>query len=361
MRNKTRIGNNRGIALLITLGVISVLIAVTLELNRRARSTTESLAVSKDRFTLSQIAASGVHIAMAVLIQDKNEDPPSGLDSIQENWADPEFLNEVITAFPFESGKLTLKISDELGRIQVNTIVKFPGGIEANDPQMFLWDRFLNLVKDSGSGFDDLEPESIVSSIKDWLDSKDDDAITGLNGAESDYYRNLDPPYECKNGPLANPEELVLIKGITPELYYGVEGLFGISNYMTTLLGPLTDGGDGYHSGRININTADLPVIAALMPSGDEILAAEIYKYREETSASAYLHDLSISTWYKNAPGCEEVKIDGSLITTVSDFFRINAEAASDLATVTITAVVQRTQAAVSGKWTCKVLSWETE
>jgi general secretion pathway protein K len=361
MRKKSLLCNNQGIALLITLGVISVLIAVTMELNRKARSTTESMAASKDRFTLSQMATSGIHIAMAVLIQDKNDDPPGGLDSIQENWANPEFLNEVVAAFPFEDGKLALKITDELGRIQVNTIVKFPEGIEANDPQMFLWDRFLNLAKDSGSGFENLEPETIVSSIKDWLDSKDDDAITGLNGAESDYYQSLDPPYECKNGPIANPEELMLIKGITPELYYGVESMFGISNFITTLLGPLSEEENGYHSGKININTADLPVIAALMPSGDKILAAEIYKYREEVTGSEPLHDLSSPTWYKNAPGCDEVEIDPSLITTFSNFFRIKADATSGLATVSITAVIQRMQNSVSGKWTCKVLSWKTE
>ncbi len=48
----------------------------------------------------------------------------------------------------------------------------------------------------------------IINSLKDWLDSGDDDAITGLSGAESDYYEGLEPPYSCKNGPMDNLGEV---------------------------------------------------------------------------------------------------------------------------------------------------------
>jgi general secretion pathway protein K len=355
------IRNNRGMALLITLGVISVLMITTIELNRRSRHALSAVAVTRDRLVLSEIAASGIHAGMALLAEDKFNDPPSGMDSILEDWADPEILGELAGEITFEGGELEIGITDELGKIQVNTLVKFPGGTGANNPQMFLWDRFLRLIVSAEDVLTDVEPPTIIDSAKDWLDSKDDDAITGLNGAESDYYLGLDPPYECKNGPIDEIEELVLIKGIMPELFYGLEGMFGISNYMTTIFGPLSRGEDPFYTGKININTADLPVIAALLPTGYEILAPEIFAYREALGELEGLSDLSGPNWYKNAPGCSDVNIDANLITTFSDFYQIQCAAAMGTAEVTVTAVIQRKKSTESGKYICKVLSWRTE
>jgi len=348
-------------ALLITLSIISVLIVTTMELHRRGRSTLTSTAISRDRLTLTHMGASGVHMAMALLVQDKADDPPSGLDSIQEDWANPEILSDLVLSIPFEEGTLVLDITDELGKIQVNTLVKFPEGKEANNPQMFLWDRFLRLIESMDEPFENIEPRTIINSVKDWLDAEDDDTITGLNGAESDYYQGLDPPYTCRNGPIAHLDELVLIKGIIPELYYGFGGMLGISNYMTTTFGPIADGKKAYYTGKININTADLPVIAAMLPAGSEILATEIYEYREEISDSNYMYALSNAKWYQNAPGCSDIEIDKKLIATYSDFFRIKATAAIRQISVTTTAVVRRIKDNKSGKWKCKVLSWQTE
>jgi len=64
-----------------------------------------------------------------------------------------------------------------------------------------------------------MDPSAIINSIKDWLDSGDDDAITGLSGAESAYYQDLDPPYPCRNGPFPHLGELALLKGVTAELF----------------------------------------------------------------------------------------------------------------------------------------------
>jgi general secretion pathway protein K len=353
--------NNRGVALLITLGIISVLIVVAVELNRKARLSLISAGRSRDRATLTCMGASAVNAGIALLIKDKMNDPPSGLDSIQEDWANPEAVGELLGALEFEDGEVTLSITDELGKIQVNTLVKFPKGLEANDPQMFLWDRFLKLAESSENAPDDIEPKTIVDSAKDWLDSGDDDAITGLNGAESDYYQNLDPPYECKNGPIDDLDELVLIRGIIPELYYGLAGEYGLSTFMTTTFGPVSEGRDDYFKGKININTADLPVLAALLPSGAEILASAIYEYREAFSDSQYLHDLSRPTWYKNAPGCGDIEIDSGLITVFSDFFQLKATAVFGESRAIVTAVVERVKDDESGKWTCKLLSWHID
>lgn len=353
---------DRGVALLVTLAVIAVIMAVTVELNRRARGSITASAVARNRITLGAMAESGLYGAMALLTEDKINDPPSGLDSIQEKWADADILDEVSRSLAFENGTVTIKITDELARIQVNTLVQFPKGLEANNAQMFLWERFLRLAEVAGKDMEeDVDPRTIINSLKDWLDSGDDDAITGMNGAESDYYLGLDPPYECQNGPISHLDELMLVRGITPELYYGLEGAFGLSGFATTALGPSGTGQNDHFTGKININTAELPVIAALLPEGTEILAPEIIEYREEKSEDVFMHDLSNINWYKNAPGCSDLKIDENLITGFSDFFRIESTAAMGSMGLTVTAVVQRVKNAKNGQWECKVLSWQQE
>ena len=344
--------NNHGIALLITLSIITVLIAVSLELSRNARSAVMTTAGARNRLTLLHMSSSGINAAMAMLIKDKKE---SETDSMQEDWADPEKIIEVLNDMPFEDGKVTVSISDELSRIQANAIVRFPEGRESNNAQMFMWDRFLSCFISLDDVFEDIEPRTIINSVKDWLDSGDDDAITGLNGAESDYYQALDPPYSCKNGPLTYLDELIIIRGITPDLFYGYGEKPGISQYMTIY--GITNSGS--YEGKININTAELPVLTALLPSENEHLAQEILDYRQEQTDFKYIHDLSSPMWYKHVPGCKDIEIDPELISTSSDLFRIMATSTLHKMKMTVTAVVQREKDGKTGKYKCRVLRWD--
>jgi general secretion pathway protein K len=65
----------------------------------------------------------------------------------------------------------------------------------------------------------------VVDGILDWRDADDEHR---LHGAESDYYLSLPKPYTAKNAPLDSLEELLMIKGVTPELYYGDNDAFPI-------------------------------------------------------------------------------------------------------------------------------------
>jgi hypothetical protein len=62
------------------------------------------------------------------------------------------------------------------------------------------------------------ERDTVADSILDWVDTNREHRI---NGAEEDYYRGLDPPYSCKDGPLDTIEELLLVRGVTKELFAG--------------------------------------------------------------------------------------------------------------------------------------------
>ena len=350
--------NNRGIALLITISVTTILVATALEYNRRARFEVLSTASVRDRMTLSYMASSGVHAAMALLIKDKAE---SNFDSLQEDWANPEKIDEILQEIPFDNGKLSVVITDELAKIQVNALVMFPDSSQFNESQVMIWERILNVIGKEDDLQNDSTPTAIVNSVKDWLDSGDDDATTGLSGAESSYYGEQDPPYKSRNGPIADLSELLLIKGITPQLYYGTKDAPGLANYMT-VHGLAVGAGTSFNwPGRININTADVPVLAALLGSENQDLAQVVYDYRQELAAEKDVHDFSSLQWYKNIAGLSDVTIDSRLITTSSDVFRIRSTASINEIQSSVIAVVQRVQNPESGKWSCKVLSWETQ
>jgi hypothetical protein len=60
--------------------------------------------------------------------------------------------------------------------------------------------------------------EDVAAAILDWMDP-DDTPRTG--GAENETYSAQNPPYRCKNGPLDSLEELLLVRGVTPQLLFG--------------------------------------------------------------------------------------------------------------------------------------------
>ncbi len=350
--------NNRGVALLITVTIITLLITVVLELNRTVRSAIVSTAMTRDRVTLEQMASSGIQAAMALLVKDKMS---TKSDSLQEAWAIPAKLKEVMRDIPFEEGNLAIHIGDELGKIQINALVRYPEGQQFNMSQRVLWDRMLGGLVSQFELEEEIDPAAMINAIKDWLDSNDDDAISGLTGAESGYYEDLDPPYACRNGPLSHLSELLLIKGIKPEMLYGVGDVAGLADYLT-IYGMSPAQGKGFQfAGTININTAAVEILAALLPPGNEDLALEMDRYRTEESNGRFNHDISEPTWYQNVPGLSAIRIDPNLITTISDIFRIESKATLQDLSLTTTVIVLRKRDTKTGRWQCKVLQWMTD
>jgi hypothetical protein len=60
----------------------------------------------------------------------------------------------------------------------------------------------------------------VADAILDWIDP---DATPREYGAEIAFYSGLSPAYEPRNGPLSGLDELLLVRGVTPELLYGVD------------------------------------------------------------------------------------------------------------------------------------------
>jgi hypothetical protein len=101
-------------------------------------------------------------------------------------------------------------------------------------------------------------------------------------------------------------------------------------------------------------------VLVAMLPSENVDMAQAFFDFRQETATDKDAPDLSEATWYKNISGMSGINLDKNLITTASDIFRIVSAAQVNNTVLTVTAVVQRTKNAKTGKWTCKVLSRQT-
>ncbi len=354
----TPLTNQRGVAILVALGVIAVLFAAGLELNRRIRGAVTSAALARERLVLSEMARSGAQAAMVMLINDRKE---NNTDTIQEDWASPQKVAEMIDLIPFDDGRLNVSITDERAKIQVNALVRFPEGQQFSPTQRLLWKRLLERVLSFFDEMEDSDPDMIINSIKDWLDDGDDEATTGLSGAESDYYEQLDPPYGCKNGPFDHLGEVALVQGITPELFYGAGGVAGLSAFMT-VHGLSASGDDDFtYDGKINISTADALVLSALLPSENAELAEALVEYRVAKADDTFINKINSTGWYKNVPGAGGLDIKSDLITVSSDLFRIVSTANRGDNACTLTLVVQREKDSDSGRWICKTLICQEE
>ena len=100
-------------------------------------------------------------------------------------------------------------ICDEGGKININAIMRLD---KSGNTLYSLLMLLPNMTDD------------IANAIIDWLDPDDNprqSTVGGMGGAESSYYQGLSPPYSCKNGPIDSLEELLLVRGVTPDLLYG--------------------------------------------------------------------------------------------------------------------------------------------
>jgi type II secretory pathway component PulK len=128
----------------------------------------------------------------------------------------------------------------------------------------------------------------ISSAILDWIDS---DELPHVNGAESDEYQAYEPPYYAKNRPIDDLSELLLVRGITQDMYWGASSakhapaaFQKLDRFGRILEEPVYQVGlaevfTPFSSGRINVNTASSTTLQVI-PTVDENIAAQIIKMR---------------------------------------------------------------------------------
>ena len=304
----------KGIALVIALFVITVLCVMVVEFTYLTRVDITMAANIRDENRALYVAKAGVHAALVVLKNDDND-----YDALTDDWNKLAMITQSPLAYSeyLGEGGITVSIIDENRKINVNNI-------EDEDSTSLLQ---LNRL------FELLEIDTdLIDSIRDWIDSDHD---VRDKGAEDDYYLGLEDPYPCKDAPMSTVSELLLVKGITEEIFYGNEDRKGIREYLTI-----------HTDGKINVNTAESMVLQTVgyieedewsFPISEDV-AKSIIDYREGENVFEELSDI------KEVDEMTDIydKIKGQ-ITIESNAFSVDVTGEVNTIEKMIHAVIKRT------------------
>lgn len=321
--------NQRGMALLVTLMILTLLVAVTIQYHK---TTWQKYVAAYNHKTATQgkmIAGSALQIGIALLQYDG---AANSTDSLLDPWA--VVKDEDVQGF-FPDATMHLEVIDLAGRLQINSLVQTTAGAgkkgvlsatKSSENQTREILRRLLLSGHFAIG-GELQVQQLLDALVDWLDADDQESD---QGAENSYYRSLTPSYSCRNGPVEYIEELLLVKGMTPELLFGTATTEGLAAYLTVF------GEDG----KININTAPRLLLASLDPLITDDLVDRLDAFRKDVRNADKLAD---PKWYKNINGWPgDIVIYESVLSTQSTYFQINGVGKLDNLSKKVSAVVQR-------------------
>ncbi|MBI2425428.1 MAG: general secretion pathway protein GspK [Candidatus Hydrogenedentes bacterium] len=268
----------RGVALILVLVFIVLLSVLVVEFNYETRVEASFALNQESEFDLRLAARSAVAQGMSLLQQDLLDAKEFGEN--YDSLIDSSRWSDGLPFQPLGDAQMRTTISDEFGKINLNALFYLEDDVQK--PRVWLQELLLTLLTvRAETGQFENDPKVVSDSILDWLDfSETGDEEERDDGAEDDFYENSEIPYACKNGPMDTIEELLLIRGMTPDFYYGDPTLdppqLPLNEYLTVH-------GDGH--GRININTALPDVLAVLVDhfGGDPADAGEIELQRSET------------------------------------------------------------------------------
>ena len=321
---KYPLGNNLGVALLITILVVSIMVVITVEFARTMRQNYISTVTSSDGLQLRLIASSGVEIAHNIL---SGKEEGSEVDTLQDSWAllEPEDFTGL-----FSRGSLALDITDLSGRFPINyIIIRKESQENDNGPNVVELRAVLNNLLLSGYfAVDDEEhARTIIDSLADWID---DDDKESEYGAENSYYESLEPPYSASNSPLTSIGELLQVRGVTEDLLYGTKDKDALADYISVFS----------NDGKVNINTLPLRLLQAIEPDLSDEVVELFDEYRRNED---YKDALSNAGWYKDVSGWPgDLTMPATMLTTRSHMFRVDAKASFNDQQRNMTAIVER-------------------
>jgi len=208
----------------------------------------------------------------------------------------------------------------------------------------------------------------LIETLADFMDSDD---TPHPEGAEQEYYDGLPRPYKIRNGPLATLDELLLVRGITPALFYGEDANMnlaldanendsdqtfppdngdgrldpGLRQYLTVSSYEWNESREG--APRVNVNEPEEALPAARLPAA---LTQYITALRSNKISVAHVADLleakhkvkdssGSEVEIESGVGKEELPVALDLLTAsyelrLSGLININTASARVLATV---------------------------
>lgn len=205
--------NSKGYILLIVLVISAFLVSFTSDFFYKTHIYISYIKRFKSDNNSEYLAYSGFELAKAILEVDRLGLASSfmpklsndrNIDSYKDIWAlDLPEMN-------LPGGTVKIIIEDENSKINISALANES---VAKTPYYGILQR---LIGNMGFSID------IADCIIDWVDP---DSVRFPYGAESsDYYLTLTPPYSAQNGEMNSIDELLLVKLITPEIFYGIGG-----------------------------------------------------------------------------------------------------------------------------------------
>lgn len=238
------------------LWVLTILTVIVFAFSYMTRAETYASLTFKEWTAKKFLAEAGIERgAMEIFYRKQNLN--TALEEGSEVWKTDGTPYTVETG----NGRFVVSIIDESGKISINTL---------NDTSGIILKNLL-----INAGVQEEIADTIVDSTLDWKDSQGG-AIHRLHGAGDDYYMSLPTPYKPRHDNFETLEELLLVKGMTPQILYGNGQKKGIIDFLTV----------NSTSGAINLKAAAKEVLAAIPGLGEDDVAA-ILSLRESTSDAA--------------------------------------------------------------------------
>ncbi len=252
----------RGTVLIAVMWGTFVLTAMAFALTTLVRSGTEELRARKEHLQAYYVARGAVYQTIPLLGANAATDAAFRPGQRSLSWKDGET-------------SVVVDIADENGKLDLNQA-----------PPAILEKLFLNL------GMDRVAARELVAAIADWRDADND---TRLGGAEESYYRTLRQPYAPANQDFRTVEELLLVRGVAPSLFWGkyVVNQDGSVTRRLGLADCLTVNGQ---SAGVNINYAPRPVLLAVPQLGERVAdwIIEGRQKRPFNSVQQFVHDYPV-------------------------------------------------------------------
>lgn len=261
LRHPPMINDEKGIALILVLWILTLLTVIVGQFCYTMRTETNITRNFRDDTQGYYLARAGIDRAIREIMLQSNTTPDPA--ESEEKSVKPWRVNTDIPAVSLGDGQYKVWIDNESGKININDA-------DASLLRMMLAPFNLPLK----------EENIIVDSIRDWRD-KDD--LHRAYGAENDYYMSLAEPYQCTNGPFRTTDEILLVRGVTREIFER-----GLKKMITVHRDPpkKTQGRSFSHQEektvyRININAAP-PQVLKSFPNMTEEMIQDIVNFRKE-------------------------------------------------------------------------------
>lgn len=323
------IRSERGVIAITVLWILAVLGILSIGLGRQAELELSLARSAADKLQGKYAVRGAVSYAMARVAADAAKDKEQKADTLYQcavffdGDESPQsvFENIAVGEAKVDIGywaelsgagaRFYYGLEDERGRININLL---------NTQTAKILIQLIELL-----GYDEQAAQTITFSSIDWRDS-DSNLSQNEYGAEDDHYMSLSEPYHTKNRPFENVEELLLVRGMTPEIFAKIK------NYVTVY--------PKQGNFAININTAPAVVIQAMMravstfsntsfSAADRVTEKVLAHRSGKDGIEATADDLPVDQLALQLSQEEQVTFLGSQIfrTTTADLLRVNAEA----------------------------------